>query len=109
MRASVALAHGVLATAERQYDAGRARLEDAVDLFERTGAPFEAAHARLALAHVLVATGRKERAAHEARAVHDACLAMGAALQARRTAALLHTLGAAAVTRVAAYRLPRSP
>jgi ATP/maltotriose-dependent transcriptional regulator MalT len=99
MRAAVALAEGLLATAQGQLDEGRSRLEDALDLFERTGAPFEAAQARLALAHALVADGSKELAAQEARAAHATYVAMGAALQARRAAELLHALGAGPAAR----------
>jgi hypothetical protein len=40
----------------------RRRLEDAVDLFERSGAPFEAARARLELARMLCALGRRSAA-----------------------------------------------
>jgi LuxR family transcriptional regulator, maltose regulon positive regulatory protein len=91
MRASVTLAQGVLAAAEGNHAASRARLEDAVDLFEQSGAPYEAARARLALAHALAETGRGDFAAQEARAAHEALRKLGAAAAAppggaRRTA-----------------------
>ena len=43
-------------------------LEDAVDRFTRSGAPFEAAQARLALADALAGLGRAEAAEREAAA-----------------------------------------
>jgi DNA-binding CsgD family transcriptional regulator len=98
MRASVTLAQGMLAAVEGDFVTSRSRLEDAVDLYERTGAPFEAAHARLILAHVLAESGRGDLAAQEARAAHDAGVAIGAALLARRAVAFLRKLGAAIAT-----------
>jgi DNA-binding NarL/FixJ family response regulator len=43
----------------------RRELEDAVDLFEKSGAPFEAAHARVHLASVLERLGRTDAALGE--------------------------------------------
>lgn len=94
MRASAVLAQGVLAAAEGEHAAGRRHLEDAVDLFERTGAPFEAAHARLQLARVLAELGLEDQAVDEARRAHGALAAMGASLEARGAAAFLRRLGA---------------
>ncbi len=61
LAASADLAEGVLACARGEHDRARALLEDAVDGFERSGAPFEAARARLELATCLLALGRVER------------------------------------------------
>jgi LuxR family maltose regulon positive regulatory protein len=94
VRASAALARGVLAAAEGEHEASRRHLEDAIDLFERTGTPFEAAHARVELADVLARLERKDLAIAEARGAHRALSSMGAALAARRAAALLRKLGA---------------
>ena len=52
LRACGDLAEGVLACARGDHDRARALLEDAVDRFERSGAPFEAARARIELADV---------------------------------------------------------
>ena len=93
MRASVALAHGVLAAAEGDHAAARRHLEDAIDLFGRAGAPFETACARLELAHVLAGLGRHDLAAQEARRAHDGLSSMGAGLEAKRAAAFLAGLG----------------
>jgi DNA-binding CsgD family transcriptional regulator len=99
MRASAAVAHGVLAGVEGDHAAARRHLEDAVDLFHRAGAPFETACARLELAHVLARLGRRDLAVQEARSAHDALFSIGAAQQAGRAAALLADLGTPVATR----------
>jgi LuxR family transcriptional regulator, maltose regulon positive regulatory protein len=58
LRAGVDLAAGSVAAARGDHDSARQLLEDAVDRFDRCGAPFEAAHARIELAATLVALGR---------------------------------------------------
>ena len=63
--ASAGLSAGLVALAENELDAARRDLEDAVDLFERSGAPFEVARARLELARVLERLGRTGEAARE--------------------------------------------
>jgi ATP/maltotriose-dependent transcriptional regulator MalT len=63
--ASLRLAEGALAAAEGDLDRARRALEDAVDLFARSGAPFEAASARRELARVLRALGREDAAREE--------------------------------------------
>ena len=65
-RACADRAEGVLAGARGEHDRARMLLEDAVDGFERSGAPFEAAQARLELAASLTALGRAEIGAREA-------------------------------------------
>ena len=64
--ASASLAAGVIASTAGDLDAARRALEDAVDLFDTSGAPFEAARARLDLASVLERLGRTEAAIAEA-------------------------------------------
>jgi ATP/maltotriose-dependent transcriptional regulator MalT len=93
-RASAAFARGVLAHAEGENEVSRRHLEDALDLFQRSGAPFEAAEARLELARVLIDLGRDDLALREARSAYAALLAVGAGLAARRAGALLRELGA---------------
>lgn len=58
-------AAGILALAAGDLDAARRELEDAVDLFEMSGAPFEAARARVDLASVLEGLRRYDAAVHE--------------------------------------------
>ena len=94
MRASAALARGLLAHAEGDAEGSRRHLEDALDLFRRSGAPFEAAQTRLELARVLIELGRNDLALREARSAESALAAMGAGLAARRARALLRELGA---------------
>jgi LuxR family maltose regulon positive regulatory protein len=94
MRASAAFARGVLAHAEGENDVSRRHLEDALDLFQRSGARFEAAEARLELARVLIELGRDDLALREARSAEAAFFEVGAGLAARRAGALLRELGA---------------
>jgi DNA-binding CsgD family transcriptional regulator/predicted negative regulator of RcsB-dependent stress response len=94
MRASAAFARGVLARADGDSGESRRHLEDAVDLFGRSGAPFEAAQARLELARVLIELGRDDLALREARSAEAALASVGAGLTARRAGALLRELGA---------------
>jgi hypothetical protein len=59
-------------------------LEDAVDRFERSGAPFEAAQPRLDLAGSLIAVGRAKEAEREAIVARDRLARMGQPGAARR-------------------------
>ncbi len=68
--ASAAQAAGLLAWADGDLDLARQALEDAVDLFEKSEAPFEIARARVDLAGVMNGLGRGEAALAE---VERAC------------------------------------
>ena len=83
------MADGVLACARGDHERARALLEDAVDAFERSGAPFEAARARLELATCLLALGRAGSAEREATAALDRLLELGAELDAGRARRIL--------------------
>ena len=63
--ASARLATGLVSLATSDLEPARRELEDAVDLFEKSGAPFEAAHARVLLASVLGRLGRNDGALAE--------------------------------------------
>jgi DNA-binding NarL/FixJ family response regulator len=63
-----AAAEGLLAGGCGDHEAARRALEDAVDLFDRVGAPYEAAVARRDLAGALRAAGREVGAREEERA-----------------------------------------
>ena len=63
--ASASLATGLVSFATGDLEAARRALEDAVDLFDKSGAPFEAAHARVLLASVLGQLGRADAALAE--------------------------------------------
>jgi DNA-binding CsgD family transcriptional regulator/tetratricopeptide (TPR) repeat protein len=84
LRACADLADGVLAGARGEHDRARALLEDAIDAFERSGAPFEAACGRLELARCLLALGRRRDAEIEARRAGDRLDELGAELDAGR-------------------------
>jgi DNA-binding NarL/FixJ family response regulator len=65
VRACADRADGALAAAGGSHDRARALLEDALDAFERCGAPYEAAGTRRELAAVLAALGRAGAAERE--------------------------------------------
>ena len=60
--ASASQAAGLMALAAGDLDVARRELEDAVDLFEKSAAPFEASRARVDLACVLERLGRTDAA-----------------------------------------------
>ena len=79
VRASAALAAGVLAAAEQRPEDARRLLEDAVDLFGTSEGRYEAARARQELGAVLAGLGQERAAAHELRAAASELSALGAA------------------------------
>jgi ATP/maltotriose-dependent transcriptional regulator MalT len=89
LRASALVVEGVVAGAEGDLPAARLSMEDAIDLFQQIGAPFEAAQARLDLTRVLSALGRKDAAAEQARLARDALQGMRAEREAQRAAELV--------------------
>jgi len=76
--AALRLCHGWLARLDTEPAAARRAFEDAVDGFERSRAPFEAARARLELARELEASGCHELARHERAAAARAFEQLGA-------------------------------
>lgn len=66
MQASARFAEGMLAMATANFGTAKACFEDAFDLWERCGAPFEAAQGRMGLAQALLALGRVREANLEA-------------------------------------------
>ena len=84
LRAAADVAAGLLAAAEGEHEHARRLLEDAVDRFERSGAPFEAADARIELAASLTALGRGGVARAEATAALRSLLELGAGPAAER-------------------------
>jgi ATP/maltotriose-dependent transcriptional regulator MalT len=89
LRACADLAEGMLAAAGGDHDRARRLLEDAVDRFQRSGAPFEEAQARTELATSLVALGRVDAAEREAAAARTALLELGAEAEAGRAGRLV--------------------
>ena len=89
LKAAADLAEGVLAAATGDHSRARTLLEDAVDCFARSDAPYETAQARIELATSLVALGRTEEANGEAGAALESLLELGAEGDATRARALL--------------------
>jgi ATP/maltotriose-dependent transcriptional regulator MalT len=94
LRAAAQVAAGVVASGSSDHEVARRCFEDAVDLFDQSGAPYEAARARLELARVLVALSRPTSAEQEARTAHDVFARIGAASAAGQAADLLRRLRA---------------
>jgi LuxR family transcriptional regulator, maltose regulon positive regulatory protein len=89
LRACADLAEGMLEAARGDHDRARVLLEDAVDRFQRSGAPFEAALAKIELATSLLALGRMGPAKREADAALDCLLELGASAEAERARRIL--------------------
>lgn len=88
LRASACFAAGVLASATGEYDRARTAFEDATRLFHRSGAPYEAARARIELARALAGLSRTSDAIREVRAAATSLRRIGAAGEAGRAEAL---------------------
>ncbi|MGH3022102.1 MAG: LuxR C-terminal-related transcriptional regulator [Gaiellaceae bacterium] len=93
LRASADLADGMLAAARGAHARARTLLEDAVDCFDESGAPFEAALARIELATSLLALGRTDDAEREASKALNALRTLGAAAEAERARRVLQPAG----------------
>jgi ATP/maltotriose-dependent transcriptional regulator MalT len=78
---SASLAAGLLALAAGDLDAARRDLEDAVDLFDRSEAPFEAARARVDLASVMERLGRADASLAEVDRAIEALTRLDARLE----------------------------
>ena len=99
LRGMVSFVEGVMAAASGDHEEARRQFEDAVDLFDVGGAPYEAARSRLELGSALTALGRVDAATREARAALTILEKIGAARESDRAAGLLRHLGAAAPER----------
>lgn len=94
LRAAASSVEGILATASGDLEAARRRFEDAIDLFEESGAPYESSNCRLNLATVLIRTGRADAAATEIRAALGALHRLGAMREIDLASSLLNDLAA---------------
>jgi ATP/maltotriose-dependent transcriptional regulator MalT len=92
LRALASLATGLLTARSGDPKSARAHLEDAVDLFKESGAPFETGRARVELARVMGALGRPEAAVDEARRAVEDLTPLGASLELARARAVLDAL-----------------
>ena len=79
--ASANLSAGLVANVAGDFETARRRLEDAVDLFGRSGAPFEAAQARVRLAGVLERLGRPDAALAEVERAREELTRLDARLE----------------------------
>jgi DNA-binding NarL/FixJ family response regulator len=94
LRATASFAKGYVALGEGKPDAARQHLEDAVDLFLQSGAPFEVARARIELARALGALDRIDAATEEARRASDILSELKAELEMARARSVLQSLAA---------------
>jgi DNA-binding NarL/FixJ family response regulator len=92
LRGAASVAAGCVALTESDADASRRHLEDAVDAFLQSGAPFELARARIELARALAALGRTDAARDEAQRAIDLLSELHAELDIARARALTLSL-----------------
>ncbi len=85
LRGRVRLVAGEVAELSGGHEEARRCLEDALDLFAESAAPYEGALARLALSRVLASQGRDEASAAEAEAAREVFTTLGAARDASRS------------------------
>jgi DNA-binding CsgD family transcriptional regulator len=79
VRGSASLADGAASIASGELERARTALEDAVDRFDRAGAPYDVAIARALLASALAGSGRTERALEQDKIASTTFDALGAA------------------------------
>ena len=94
LRAVASLGAGYVALGAGDGDAARRPLEDAVDLFLASGAPYELARARIALARALGLLGRVSAAIDETQRALDLLIELHAELEIARAKALMQELSA---------------
>lgn len=85
LRGRARLVVGELAEQERDHERARRSLEDALDLFAESAAPYEQALSRLALSRTLASLGRADAASAEAERARDAFERLGASRDASRS------------------------
>ena len=93
LRAAERAASAAIALADRDPDQACRALEDAIELYRRSVAPFDAARTRLALAQVLAAHDRPGAALEQAHEASAALEQLGAARAAKEAARLVGRLG----------------
>jgi DNA-binding CsgD family transcriptional regulator len=98
LRALASLAAGLVAARSGDPKSARRHLEDAVDLFKESGAPFETGRTRIELARVMAALGRPDASVDEARRAIDELTPLGASLELARANAVIDKLSASPST-----------
>lgn len=93
LRASAAFSEGLVAIAKGDPEAAQRCFEDAVDLYERSGAPYQTSLARLELARAHLLMGQADTGADEARVALDCLRRLGADRGVERAQSLLRQLG----------------
>jgi DNA-binding NarL/FixJ family response regulator len=93
LRAAAALADGMRIAGAGDHEGARRLLEDAVDGFDQSGAPFDTARARLELARSLIALDRRTDAAKEAQSCLQSLTRLGAEGEARRARSVIALAG----------------
>lgn len=104
--ASARLAAGLVASAEGDAERARRSFEDALDLFTRSGAPYEAGRTRVQLATSLCVAGRYRSAADELHRALATLRDLGAEPEAARAESLLQEVEALAEGRARAQTGP---
>jgi ATP/maltotriose-dependent transcriptional regulator MalT len=89
MHACVRALEGARAAQQGDHETARRQLEDAIDLYLRSGSGYETSRARLDLARTLMRLGRRGPAAAEASAALEMAERIGARLECERARALL--------------------
>ena len=93
VRAGERCTAGWIALSERDPDTARRAFEDAIDLYERSDEPFDAAHAQVALARALVAEEHAAAALEHALAAAATFEELGATRAAKQADKLVARLG----------------
>ena len=92
LQAAASFASGYIAMGENKADSARKCFEDAVDLYLRSGAPFEVGRARIELARALGKVGRIEAALDEAQRAKILLSELNAELESARAQSVLEEL-----------------
>src|SRR6185436_5129540 len=92
LRAAASFAAGYVALGDSKPDAARQHLEDAVDLYLQSGAPFEVARARIELARALGSLGRTDDALEEAQRAIELLAELNAQFEMGRARTVLESL-----------------
>ena len=92
LKAAASFASGCVALGRGQADTARQHLEDAVDRYLQSGAPFEVGRARTELARALKALGRSDQAADEATRAIDLFSQLKAELEIGRARGVLESI-----------------